>query len=293
MSARRLVRKLVLVGCGVLMAVPVVAQDRPAVAAPKPDPQAAARYQVAVMEGVLEAAVQHGARTMGRQMQAAMPQMLLMGGTARARGFRLDGYGVFFDVDVPAMRQSLIWTWRVLDRENGGAAGALESLRNVARNVTDPGQKAEIEQAIRRLEVQVAPFSGVADTIRPADAPKRDGQTATVAVPAAGGTSPAARVTPPEARHAEAMADPNDAYTGAVKDALIDAMLGHSQALEIAPEEWLTVAARDAGDPRMSADDPFDVVTILIRIKGSDLAALHTGRISRDEARKRVDVREY
>jgi hypothetical protein len=53
------------------------------------------------------------------------------------------------------------------------------------------------------------------------------------------------------------------------------------------------VAARDASNPRLSGDDPADVTTIFLRVKGSDLQALHAGRITRDEARRRVEVREY
>jgi hypothetical protein len=87
--------------------------------------------------------------------------------------------------------------------------------------------------------------------------------------------------------------DPNGAYTSAVKDALIDAMLGYSQTLSIGPDEWLTVAARDRGESGIAADDPFDVTTIQLRIKGADLLALHAGRLTPDEARKRVEVREY
>jgi hypothetical protein len=235
---------------------------------------------------------------MSRQLQAAMPQMLLMGGTARARGFRLDGYGVFFDVDVPAMRQSLVWSWRMLERDNGSAAGALESLKNFAKSVNDPVQKKEVEQAIRRLEIQVAPFPSVADSIRAGDPAGRDGQTTTVVkmptsvapgVPA-GASAPMAASA---ARAGEPIDDPSEAYTTAVKEALIDAMLGFSQALDLGAEEWLTVAARDGGDSRMASDDPFDSVTIFIRIKGSDLHALHASRITREEARKRVEVREY
>ena len=65
------------------------------------------------MEKVLERAVQLGAQRVRAQVQAALPyapDMLVISGMARARGFWLDGYGVFFDVDVPAMRKSLIWT---------------------------------------------------------------------------------------------------------------------------------------------------------------------------------------
>ena len=43
-----MIRNLVLVACGVGLAVPALAQARQA-AAPKPDPQVAARYQLAIM----------------------------------------------------------------------------------------------------------------------------------------------------------------------------------------------------------------------------------------------------
>ena len=42
--------------------------------------------------------------------------LVLLAGAARARGFRLDGYGVFFDVEVPALRRSVAWSFRVLDQ---------------------------------------------------------------------------------------------------------------------------------------------------------------------------------
>ena len=66
--------------------------------------QMRARFQIAAMEGVLETAVQLGARRMSQQVQAVSPDMLFIAGAARAKGFWLQGYGVFFDVDVPAMR---------------------------------------------------------------------------------------------------------------------------------------------------------------------------------------------
>jgi len=296
-SARWMLRNLVFVACGVALAVPALAQARQA-AAPKPDPQVAARYQLAIMEDVLERAVQQGARMMGRQLQGAMPQMLLLGGDARARGFRLEGYGIFFDVDVPAMRQSVVWQWRTLDLTNAGAAGAIETLRAHLKTVSDPAQRRELDQLIRQLELQVAPSSSVAESVRAENSRGREGPATVVttlpkpqpgATPPSGGTSVIAQ-TP---RIAVSEEDPNDAYTTAVRDALIDAMLGYSQALSVGPEEWLVVAARDRGESGMGADDPFDVTTIQLRIKGADLLALHAGRLTLEEARKRVEVREY
>jgi hypothetical protein len=87
--------------------------------------------------------------------------------------------------------------------------------------------------------------------------------------------------------------DPGDAYTLAVRDSLVDAMLRYSQSLALGADEWLVVAARDRGEPGIGSDDPFEVTTIQLRIKGTDLQAFHAGRLTFEEARKRVEVKEY
>jgi hypothetical protein len=291
-----MIRSVVLAACGVALAAPALAQGRQAAAA-RPDPQVAARYQMAIMEDVLERAVQRGARMMGQQLQGGMPQMLLIGGNARARGFRLEGYGVFFDVDVPAMRQSVVWSWRTLELDNKGGIAAIEALKTHLKTVTDPAQRRELDQAIRQLELQVAPFSSAADAEKSVRRTGSDPRSTAVSVPAPApvahatvGGVPALAGVPPGATGIE---DPNAAYTSTVSEALIDAMLVYSQGLSIAPDEWLTVAARDRGESGVSTDDPFDATTIQIRIKGADLLSFHAGRLTRDEARKRVDVREY
>lgn len=294
MSARLLIRKLIVVGCGVLAAMPALAQDRRAAGPPGPDPQALARYQVVVMEGALEAAVQFGARALSRQLQNGMPQMTLMSGNARARGFRLDGYGVFFDVDVPRMNQSVLWSWRMLDRDNVGTAPSLEPLKRLAATVTDPAQKRELEQIIRSIELRVGAVPSVAEAIRAGDPAAPSGAAATTVASGrarGGGVQP----SPPVASDpgAKPPFDPDTAYTDAVRDSLIDAMLSYSQYLGIGQDEFLTIAARDAVNPRLTGEDPADVTTIVIRVKGSDLKALHDGRLTRDEARRRVEVREY
>ncbi len=287
MSARTMMRTLVLAAAGLAAAAPALAQPRQVM--PASDPQVAARYQLAIMADVLERAVQQGARVISRQLQGPMPQMMFMGGQARARGFRLDGYGVFFDVDVPAMRQSMVWSWRMLDLTNDGAIGAIEALKSHLESVSDPARRKELDQAIRQLELQIAPFSSPSGAVRAEAGVRREGQAAVVALPKSEtrGAAPAAGV------EAAGDFDPGEAFTTAVKDALIDAMLRYSQSLSIGPDEWLTVAARDRGETGLAPDDPFDVMTIQLRIKGADLQALHSGRIGADEARKRVEVREY
>lgn len=288
MSARRWCTGVLVVTCGVCVAWPALAQPAPkqvpraAAVIPKADPQEKARYQIAVMESVLETAVQRGATAMTRQWRSVAPEMLLIGGSARARGFRLDGYGLFFVVDVPAMRQSVVWTWRMLDRDSGGASTAIQSLRNLVKGMADSAQRREAEQAIRRLEMQVSPYS------RPGE--QTGGVEGGVTRAQAPGTPVQAAAPPPPV---EMLTDPSEAYTTAVKDALIEAMLDYSQSLLVGADESLTVAARDNNARGLGADDQGDAMTIFIRIKGADLQALYAGRITRDEARKRVELREY
>jgi hypothetical protein len=74
--------------------------------------------------------------------------------------------------------------------------------------------------------------------------------------------------------------DPGSAYTTEVKTALVDAMLDYGTSIPIADNEWLTIAARDNNE-RIGGDDPYDVTTIVLRVKGSDLAAFKAGRITR------------
>jgi hypothetical protein len=89
------------------------------------------------------------------------------------------------------------------------------------------------------------------------------------------------------------LTNPNEAYRSAIRTALVDAMLEHTRGLRIAPNEWLTVAARSSDDrPRLAPADP-EGQTNLLSIKGSDLDAFLAGQITREEAIKRVDVRVF
>jgi hypothetical protein len=77
-----------------------------------PDPALQRRFHLRVMEGVLVSAVRHGADLLGSELRPINPNLVLLAGTARARGFVLEGYGVFFDVEIPALRESVAWTLR-------------------------------------------------------------------------------------------------------------------------------------------------------------------------------------
>ncbi|MBM3751298.1 MAG: hypothetical protein FJW21_08975 [Acidimicrobiia bacterium] len=83
------------------------------------------------------------------------------------------------------------------------------------------------------------------------------------------------------------LADPNAFYRMAVRDKLVDVILDHSRSLSVATGEWLSVAARSAESPGPNSLQD-DSRTLILRIKGEDLAAFHASRITRDEARKRI-----
>lgn len=231
------------------------------------------RSNLSIMEGVLERAVVLGADSLNRRIRALAPQdpPLLLAGEVDVRGFRLDGYGVFFDVEVPVLRQSVAWSLRAL-MDQGGVplTVALNQLRAYVRTAADAQTRQSLERALQRLEMQVG--AGDSRAVTPAAA-----------------SSSGAVAPPPEAL--EWLSNPNAVYTAAVKAALVDAMLEHSQALAIGADEWLTIAARD-NESRRHPGQGDDGGTITLRVKGSDLAALRAGRITVEDARRRVEIRE-
>lgn len=252
-----------------------------------------ARYNIFTMEGVLERAVEHGADQLRRQVRRLMPDMLLLSGAAEARGFRLEGYGVFFDVEVPALRESVAWSIRTMIDENGVAlATALQQLKAFvqSQSIQDARARQSLEQALKRIELVVGPMQPSPPALAGANPP---GSVTALTVEQPAGAPPPAAPPPPPV-DATLLDDPSQAYEREVKDALIDAMLDYSGPLGIGADEWLTIAARDNEHrDRFVPGDPFDTMTIVLRIKGSDLAAFRADRITKDEARKRVDVREF
>ena len=239
----------------------------------QPAEQVQARFQIAAMEGVLERAVQLGAQTMRVKVQQVAPEMLFINGAARARGFWLDGYGVFFDVDVPALRRSVLWSVRTLDQGDHTRLVELRDLKALAPSVSDPDARQRLLLIINRLE-QLEPPPGDAAGARKSSA---------------GGLTTAAHTTETDA----VLQDPGEAYTNEVRNALIDAIVVYSTPFSLAPTESLTVAARDQEGTRLQPGDPYDATTVLLRARGSDLAAYRSGQIDKAEMRKRIEVKEY
>src|SRR5580693_6996964 len=152
------------------------------------------RYQIGVMERVLEQAVEHGAARTRERMQTVLPPAeMLLSANARVRGFRLDGYGVLFDVEVPALDTSLPWSFRMLDQNGLGLASALQQLRSIVAKTGD----TSAEQALKRIELQVGP-AGVAASSVAAGAPTLAPAAARTVAGSAAGTSADARPAAPD-----------------------------------------------------------------------------------------------
>jgi hypothetical protein len=186
-------------------------------------PQIEARRQIASFEVTLEDAVRFGTQMLDRRLQASSAaNMVMLAGLARARGFRLDNYGVLFDVEFPSMRRSMVWSLQELERASTGKQ-----------------------------------------------------------------TNPASSIKPREI------------YESEITEALVTAVLDGSAGVGVGPDEWLTIAAREsvvdrrfmqAGTPGGPAEPS---MTVIVRAKGSDLNALRAGAITRDEARRRIEVKHY
>ena len=240
------------------------------------------RYQIGQMERLLEGAVEHGLNMVKDRLQtlAQMPADLLVSDNAHARGFRLEGYGVFFDVSVPSFNASVAWSLRTLDQNDLGLDSALKALQNAVKNSGD----VNLEQAYRRVELQVNP--GVL-TRQTTPAPSSPGART---VTGSAASAPDDRLPQSPSAPDPILTNPDEVYRFEVTHALADAMLDHSGSLAIAATEWLTIAARGNDDrPRLAPADS-DSRTRIFRLRGSDLAAYLARQISREEALQRIEV---
>jgi hypothetical protein len=247
-----------------------------------------ARQRIYMMEGVLERAVQLGVDNLRRRVRAVMPDdALLQGGVAQVRGFPLEGYGLFFDVEVPALRRSLAWSMRTMHDTGMALARDLAQIRSLVDSIADPRTQAEFDRTLRRIQQQIGPTPTV-----------RGGQVAATGVTAitAQSVTPSDQPAQPTASlevDQVLLNDPNEAYTQEVRAAVIDAMIENSAQLGLGDSEWLTVAARANAPtgPFMSGDP--NAVTLVLRVKGADLSEFRVGRLSLEQVRSRVEVNEF
>ena len=244
------------------------------------------------MERMLEGAVEHGLTVVREKLQAAMKAQTFIPDNpenAHVRGFRLDGYGVFFDIEVPPLQGSLIWSLRTLDQNDLGLASAIKVLREHVNAEGDPS----VQQALKRLELQVAPspITPLAPNVialPPSGTSARNatGAPATVSEKVA---APAVAPDPPD----PILHDPEEGYRTEVKNQIMDAMLEYSAPLRIGADEWLTVGVRRHDDRPVIAPADSDARTVVIRIRGGDLTAFRTSQLTKDEALKKMIVQMF
>jgi hypothetical protein len=226
------------------------------------------RRNILVMEGVLVQAVRLGAQEVSSTMEKFDPAgVTALTGTPRARGFVLDGYGIFFDVEIPNLNQGLVWSMLTVQRDRQ-VERELALLRAALDGLPEGPGRQQAQQALQQVRQSVGP-----------PVPTRAGVVQDAPPP---GQVAASNVAVP-------MPDPDSLYTEAVKGALVDAMLDHSLQMNLGPDEWLTVAAR-ASDGPLSPNGLSDSVTIILRVKGSDLSVYHSDKSKRDEILDKVKV---
>ena len=195
--------------------------------------------QISVFEGTLTGAVNLAARRVAKDVQAQTPNANLFTGDARAKGFALDGYGVFVYVEIPAL--DLTVTLNLM----------LDQLeRDIQRRTSSPAES----------------------------------------IPTANRPDPPA---PPTAKETlRDVQDTGERYRAAVKLALADAMLDYSKNLELKTDEWLSVAARGS-ESALLPGEILQLTTVVLRVKGADLADYLAGRITKEQAREKVEVRQF
>jgi hypothetical protein len=257
--------------------VPGLAQQKPSSAAEIA--LLKARYDVTQMERVLGGAAEHGAKIAQEQMRSMIPANMLLSASVRVRGIRLDGYGFYFDVEMPPLEGTLLWALQTLDQNNLGLDSAFRELTSFVESAGTPN----VRQALQRIQLQVNSVNGPLSSLTTPPAPQSPTGLTTGTAAALGLNSPA--VSPartPTTSH------PQEAYRAEVKKALIDAMLDHSAALRLTENEWLTVAARGNEDrPRLAPGD-YESPIVQLNLKGSDLAAFQAKQITREEVMSRI-----
>jgi hypothetical protein len=247
--------------------MPLRAQDRPGAQAPVSTQQIEARREIFDFENVLENAVGYAAQMLIQHSSMTPPPAnnirydVLLTGAARARGFRLDGYGAMFDVEFPSIRRSVAFTMSTLERPDPEALAAYKEMR---RRAQDPQSQQALDGTIKALEDQIKSYNARPKTVSSSSAP-----------------APAPT----------AADDPRVFYASELINALMTAILEQGGTIGIGPDEWLTVAARESLDLRFMPEDP--ATTLIMRVKGSDLAALRDKRLTREDARKRIEVKQY
>ena len=270
MVATALTRAAALAAGTLVLAGPVTAQPPPA-AAETPGGEPAIRTQIQTLEKVLAGAVSRSASAVEGQLPAGVPGLVLFAGPIQVRGFRLEDYGAFFDVEYPVLRRSIVWSMQRLDPFEPSLDVTLQRLRrpfpaaDLPVAGTDGGRAATGLSGSRSTPLERV---GGRAPRRPADPRYAPG------VAADGAPSGTGRM----------VVDPLRVYRQALQVSLTDALvLGGAALGAMLPEDaWLTVAARDVTG--LGGRDG------RLRVAARDLVAFGEGRITLEEVRERVET---
>jgi hypothetical protein len=298
-----------------LIALVLFAVATPLAQTPAPQPQAVVpataarpmdlaklRRVIYILEGALVRAVQFGAQDLNRKIRSAMPDVMALSGEPQARGVYLEGYGVYFDVAVPVLNQVIITSIGRMLGPDDTIVSALSELKTYVQSEKNPAMRASLQNYLGRLELQLGPVTriGGPDLFTPPGRQTPGTSGAPMVTPGAQAMPPP--LTPDVATELKldrrSLQDPNAinrAYTESVQNALIETIIDQVGPLTIKPDECLTIAARDnmQRDTLAPWDPAEEVVTILMRFKGSDIAAYRAGQIDGAELRKRIEIREF
>jgi hypothetical protein len=147
--------------------------------APRPVDPLRRREQVLAMEGLLTSAVKSAATAVWRQMQAVEPGLQLFTGVARANGFYLDDYGVFFHVEIPpGVSPSVAWLIENMERERSAFERAQPTrMANRPSVPFDPNQayvmavQQKLMDAMLDYRIDLHPHEWVGVAAREAEGP--------------------------------------------------------------------------------------------------------------------------
>jgi hypothetical protein len=218
------------------------------------------------MERVFEQAVTHGAEQFASRIETSDPSSRInFAGVARAHGFRLDGYGVFFDVQVPMLRPSLNWVFRRLNQLDlrGRIAANLEEALPVLR---EKMRSFDDEQLMENFERALLAF--------PRPLPLSPTPTGATLV------DREVLVASEEDLQAE--------YAAQVAAEVTAVILDHSDAILLGGDDWLVVATVAPFSP----NDTPGGMKMMLKILGSDLIAFRAGELLREDAIKRIETGE-
>ena len=268
------VTKGALIALALSVATPAVSHAQPA-----NQPELKRRNNIQVMEGVLARAGVVAAEHIAAQLQQLDPSMTAFIGdrSARARGFVLEGYGIFFDVEVPELRGAVVWSQMTQQRDLQ-IGNALSMLKRALQEMPEGPSRQQALSAIRLLDVHAGPVQQQVPIWHhlltgPADERGFCKWRDTPAV--VDGASLAALLW-----------DPNGEYSDAVQRELIDAILNYGSPMDVGPDDWLWVA-RAGGRGRASGADA-DAAR-----QGQRPGDYAADKARREEIRGKVEVRVY